>query len=100
MQRVPVSLIYITLLTCQALSIAFESKYPCLCYCKITQELLRFTDDSHPDKPKLSASLDQITAIAQHINVCIRDRQQLQKIITLQSQFVGYCPVSQVCNVP
>ena len=52
-------------------------------------DLIKHTDDSHPDKPVLEDTLKQISDLAENVNGDMRRQENLQKQLKLQRAFVG-----------
>ena len=52
-------------------------------------DLIKHTDDSHPDKPTLVDTLQQISDLAENVNGDMRRQENLQKQLKLQRAFVG-----------
>ncbi|MES1915328.1 MAG: hypothetical protein MHM6MM_007297 [Cercozoa sp. M6MM] len=58
-------------------------------YRLLLQEVIKNTVDSHPDMPALEEALGQIKEVGAWINEQVRERENRDKIRTLQSQFQG-----------
>eukprot|EP01105_Mastigella_eilhardi_P004007 TRINITY_DN152_c0_g1_i1.p1 TRINITY_DN152_c0_g1~~TRINITY_DN152_c0_g1_i1.p1 ORF type:complete len:1455 (+),score=396.79 TRINITY_DN152_c0_g1_i1:32-4366(+) len=61
-------------------------------YQLLLKEIIKYTPEGHPDLQNINESLDQIHEVGQHINENVRDKSQLERLLTLQKQFIGYCP--------
>ena len=59
----------------------------------LLKELLKSTPDKHQDYGQITASLEIIVELNFGINDTIREKQELEKILALQKQFTGFCPV-------
>ncbi|KAH3764512.1 protein piccolo [Pelomyxa schiedti] len=61
-------------------------------YEMLLRELLRYTSKHHPDFMHLTVALELITGINIQINSSIKDKEGFDQLLSLQKQFVGYCP--------
>lgn len=59
-------------------------------------DLIKNTDDSHPDKPTLVDTLKQISDLAENVNGDMRRQENLQKQLKLQRAFVGTVVKNQI----
>jgi hypothetical protein len=57
------------------------------------QELTKRTAPVHNDYDALQEALEKITEVADYINESIRERQNLEKILSIQRKFTGSVPV-------
>ena len=61
----------------------------CLCLCVRTQELVRFTPETHEDYAKLNVALVKINSIAMEINEKKRTEEESRKLIELEKEISG-----------
>jgi hypothetical protein len=62
-----------------------------------TQELLKRTDPAEPDFADLNVALGKVSEVADHINNVIKERQNIEKLISIQKKLTGAVPV---CCLP
>ncbi|XP_065191006.1 pleckstrin homology domain-containing family G member 3-like isoform X2 [Sycon ciliatum] len=58
-------------------------------YRLLLKDLLRHTDETHPDFPMLKTSYDQICEVASHINEYIRQHENFEKMLSIQQSLSG-----------
>ena len=55
----------------------------------LLRELMRYTPETHSERPTLQAALQKVQAIAQHINASARHAQEMSKLIEIQNSISG-----------
>jgi hypothetical protein len=55
----------------------------------LIQELVRHTDEKHPDFEGLAKALEDVSKVALHINEAIRAQQNRLNVISIEQQFSG-----------
>jgi len=58
-------------------------------YNLLLDDLLKNTDDSHPDKESIAAALLVMKGVADHVNESIRKRENRQHIQSIQERIVN-----------
>lgn len=58
-------------------------------YKLLIQELVRNTDEKHPDFAGLTKALEDVSKVALHINEAIRSQQNRLNVIAIENQFSG-----------
>jgi hypothetical protein len=58
-------------------------------YRLLLQELLKRTDDAHPDRQNLTRALAQVEQVATAVNEAIREQENFQKVVDIQKSFEG-----------
>jgi len=61
-------------------------------YKLLIQSLVSLTPEESSDSKLLNTALGTISKVADHINESIREKQNLEKILSIQRRFTGQCP--------
>ena len=60
---------------------------------KSKQELLKRTETIDPDFNNLNVALDKVSEVADHINNVIKERQNVEMLLSIQKKLTGTVPV-------
>ena len=61
-------------------------------YKMLLEDVIKNTPDCHPDKKSLKEALEQIDALAWHINDQLREHEDSLRMLDIQRSLVGNCP--------
>ena len=65
---------------------------------RFSQEILKHTNESHPDYPDLAAAYEKVQETARYVNDRAREAEQLAKVYTIQNQITGKFEVKQMAQ--
>ncbi|KYR00698.1 pleckstrin (PH) domain-containing protein [Tieghemostelium lacteum] len=61
-------------------------------YKLLLKSLIDYTPIESPDYPTIMDALEKVSQVANHINESIREKQNSEKILSIQRRFTGYVP--------